>query len=83
MCLPNQGLINDEREEAPQVLGSGKDLTGEDSVELIPDSGIPRVVSSWGTCPGFGEHRGSVRTGGSVQQCARDIHQPISGGKTP
>ena len=60
MALPSQRLINDEREEAPQVRGSREDRAGEDAVELSANSAIGRHASRLAACAGFGDHRASV-----------------------
>ena len=82
VSLPVQALFNDEREEAPQLLGSRKDLAGEDSLQLSADYLIRQVASRLGACVGFGGHRAPVECTG-VQQGAETLHQPFSGGRTP
>ena len=57
VSLPIQALFNDEREEAPQLLGSRKDLAGEDSLQLSADYLIWQVASRLGACVSFGGHR--------------------------
>ena len=57
MALPAQTLFDNEREEAPQLLGSRKDLAREDSLELSADDGIRQLASLLSTDVGFQGHR--------------------------
>src|SRR5687768_10249720 len=63
MSLPGQALLNNERKEAPQLLGSRKNLTGEDLLELSANSRLRQVASRGGSCVGFEVHRVHVRLG--------------------
>jgi hypothetical protein len=40
VSVSGEALVNDERQEAPQLLGSGKQRAVEDPIELRADSGI-------------------------------------------
>ena len=63
MALPGQSLFDDEREEAPQLLGSGEDLAREDSLELSADDGVRQFASLLGAGVGFRGHRALCANG--------------------
>ena len=71
VSLPVQALFNDEREEAPQLLGSRKDLAGEDSLQLSADYVIRQVASRLGACVSFGGHRAPRANGRGVYSSVR------------
>ena len=84
VSLPVQALFNDEREEAPQLLGSRKDLAGEDSLQLSADYVIRQVASRLGACVGFGGHRGAPCECTAVYSSVwGELTSPFSGGRTP
>ena len=45
LALSRQALVDDEHEEAPQLLGSRKNVTGEDSLELSANRGLRQVAT--------------------------------------
>ena len=73
VSLPIHALFDDEREEAAKVLGSRKDLAGEDSLQLSADYVIRQVASRRGAGVGFGRHR-ALDANGRECTTARETH---------